>query len=49
MRRHFQGILAYVKTRLTNAVVEGLNTRLRLIARRAFGFHSPARSSPCSS
>lgn len=41
VRRHFAGILAYVKTRLTNAVVEGFNTRLRLIARRVFGFHSP--------
>lgn len=39
--RHFQGILAYVKTRLITAMVEGLDTRLRLIARRAFGFHSP--------
>ena len=25
---------------LSNARVEGLNTRIRLIARRAFGFHS---------
>jgi transposase len=41
IRKHFTGILAYIKTRLTNGVVEGINTRLRMIARRAYGFHSP--------
>ena len=40
VRRHFDGIVAYVKTRLTNGVVEGLNNKLRMIARRAYGFHS---------
>ncbi|MFW6051728.1 MAG: transposase [Myxococcota bacterium] len=32
---------AYVRHRLTNGVVEGINDRLRMVARRAFGFHSP--------
>jgi transposase len=41
IRKHFDGILAYIRTRLTNGVVEGINTRLRMIARRAYGFHSP--------
>lgn len=41
IRGHLDGILAYVRHRLTNAVVEGINTRLRMVARRAFGFHSP--------
>lgn len=41
IRNHFEGIIAYVKTRLTNGLVEGLNNKLRMIARRAFGFHSP--------
>lgn len=41
IRRHFDGILAYVRTRLTNGLVEGLNNKLRMVARRAFGFHSP--------
>lgn len=41
LRRHRQGILAYVSYRLTNGVVEGINNRLRMIARRAFGFHGP--------
>lgn len=41
VRRHFDGILAYVGERLTNGIVEGINTRLRMIARRAYGFHGP--------
>lgn len=41
IRKHFDGVLAYVEERVTNGVVEGLNTRLRMIARRAFGFHGP--------
>lgn len=40
IRRHLPGVLAYFKTRLTNGLVEGLNNKTRLIARRAFGFHS---------
>ncbi len=40
IRQHFDGVIAYVKTRLTNGLVEGLNNKLRMIARRAFGFHS---------
>ena len=41
IKRHRSGILAYVATRLTNGLVEGLNNRLRVIARRAYGFHTP--------
>jgi len=41
IRRHREGVLAYVAYRLTNGVVEGINNRLRMVARRAFGFHSP--------
>ena len=36
------GILAAVRHGLSNARVEQLNTQIRLIARQAFGFHSPA-------
>jgi transposase len=39
--RHKDRILAYVKERLSNGLVEGFNNRLRMIARRAFGFHGP--------
>jgi len=40
IRRHFDGILAYVKERLTNGLTEGINNKIRMVARRAFGFHS---------
>lgn len=39
---HRAGILAYVRTRLNNGRVEGLNGKARTITRRAFGFHSAA-------
>lgn len=39
IRKHAEGILAYVKTKLTNARTEGLNGKIRVITRRAFGFH----------
>jgi transposase len=38
--KHRHGILAYVKYKLTNGLVEGINNKLRTIARRAYGFHS---------
>jgi len=41
VRKHFKGILAYVGERLTNGIVEGFNNKLRTIARRSYGFHSP--------
>jgi transposase len=34
-------IAASLQHGLSNARVESLNTRLRLITRRSFGFHSP--------
>ena len=40
IREHKQGILAYIRMRLTNGLVEGINNRIRVIARRAYGFHS---------
>ncbi len=35
------GILAAIRHGLSNARIEQVNTQIRLIARRAFGFHSP--------
>ena len=35
-----EGVLAYVRTRLSNGITEGLNNKTRLITRRAYGFHS---------
>jgi transposase len=40
IKRFKDGILAYVRTRLSNGLTEGLNNKTRLITRRAFGFHS---------
>jgi transposase len=40
IRDHLENIVAYIKWRLTNGVVEGLNNKARLITRRAYGFHS---------
>ncbi|MGH2884920.1 MAG: ISL3 family transposase [Solirubrobacteraceae bacterium] len=38
---HRAGILAAIQHGLSNARVEAINTQIRLITRRAFGFHSP--------
>ena len=43
IKRHLDGILAYIRTRLSNGRTEGLNGKARTVTRRAFGFHS-ARS-----
>ena len=40
IRTHMQDIMAYVRFRMTNAVAEGLNNKVRLLTRRAYGFHS---------
>ncbi len=40
IRKHKDGILAYIRDRETNGLAEGLNNRIRVVARRAFGFHS---------
>lgn len=40
IRKYRDRILAYIDFRLTNGPVEGVNNRIRSVARRAFGFHS---------
>ncbi len=40
IRRHRAGILAAIRLGLSNARLEGLNSRIRLISHRSFGFHS---------
>ena len=39
--RHRAGIVAALTERLSNALVESINTKLRVLMRVAFGFHSP--------
>jgi transposase len=46
IRRHRAGILAAIRLGLNNGRLEGLNSRIRLISHRSFGFHSPDPSSP---
>jgi len=40
--KHAEGILAYVRSGLSNGRTEGLNGKARTITRRAYGFHSAA-------
>ncbi len=40
IRKHREGILAAIELGVNNARAEGLNNHVRLITRRAYGFHS---------
>lgn len=40
IKKHLEGIVAIVATALNNARTEGLNGKIRVITRRAYGFHS---------
>jgi len=40
IEKHLEGIVAIVATGLTNARTEGLNGKIRVITKRAYGFHS---------
>ncbi|MCA1679801.1 MAG: ISL3 family transposase [Actinobacteria bacterium] len=42
IRHHRDGILAAIRLGLNNGRLEGLNSRIRLISHRSFGFHSAA-------
>ncbi len=42
LRRHRDGVLAAIRLGLSNGRLEGLNSRVRLISHRSFGFHSAA-------
>ena len=41
IKRHIEGIAAYVATGLSNGRTEGLIGKARTITKRSFGFHSP--------
>ena len=41
LREHRDGILAAIELGLSNGRLEGLNSKIRLISHRSFGFHSP--------
>ena len=40
IRKHFDGIRAFVENRISNARAEGINNKVRLLSHRAYGFHS---------
>jgi transposase len=42
LRAHREGILAAIRLGLSNGRLEGLNSKIRLISHRSFGFHSVA-------
>ncbi len=42
VRRYREGILAAIRLGLSNGRLEGLNSKVRLISHRSFGFHSAA-------
>ena len=42
IRTHLTDIVAYIRWGGTNGIVEGLHNKVRVITRRAFGFHSAA-------
>ena len=44
IRKHRDGILAAINHKLTNGLIEGLNNKVRMIIRRAYGFHSAEAS-----
>jgi transposase len=40
IKRHWHGILAFIKSRITNGIVEGINSKIKTALKRAYGFKS---------
>jgi len=40
LKRHLEGVLRFVKHRITNGVAEGLNSKIMSIKRKAGGFRN---------
>ena len=43
LRQHYEGIVAYAKTKLTNGLLEGINNKVQLIKRTARGYKCSER------
>ena len=41
IHRHFQGVFNFFSYRVTNAVAEGLNSKIQTIKKMAYGFRNP--------
>jgi transposase len=42
IKRHWQGVINYILYRITNGVVEGLNSKIKTAMKRAYGFKKPS-------
>lgn len=40
LRRHEAGLLAWIDLRISNGAVEGMNNKIKLVAKRAYGFRT---------
>ena len=40
--RHIDGIIEYVRTRISNAISEGMNSKIRTAPKQAYGFREPS-------
>jgi transposase len=40
IKKHTDGILAFVENQISNTRAEGINNKIRLLSHRAYGFHS---------
>jgi transposase len=40
VRRHEEGLLAWIDLRISNGAVEGMNNKIKLVAKRAYGFRT---------
>lgn len=38
LKRHWAGVLAFTRSRITNGVDEGLNSKIKTALKRAYGF-----------
>lgn len=38
IKRHWDGVLAFIRSRITNGIVEGLTSKLKTALKRAYGF-----------
>ena len=41
VRRHEEGILAWIRLRISNGALEGMNCKVKLVSRKAYGFRNP--------
>jgi len=40
IKRHWDGILAFIESRISNGIVEGINSKIKTALKRAYGFKS---------